>query len=129
MAHADSAVSVSTEEQANSAREMLHYYNISLHHLSFDILAMFDADRIENIEQAKAEVAFAVTKFRLALDSAVFNGALLLRETEVQKFVAIAEKYGVSENDVARIPRLFKSRYSAAERVANVLAEYPEYKG
>lgn len=124
----------STDKQANEnaaeCREYLHNYDIALTHLAGYLNGQVDADEVESVEIAKADLAFAMARFKFVAGEAIWRGVDVDFEQELQTILTIARTHGL-DSDVQEntIRGMFGTITYWAGYITAVLRGFPHYKG
>lgn len=117
------------EENASACREYLHNYDLSLIHLTAWLNALVDPAKTPNVETAKAELAFAMARFKFVAGETIWRGTSVDFEQELQKISELASKHGIDSDDEQRILRgMFSTVTYWAGYIAGTLSDNPEYK-
>lgn len=125
-----SPVSELSEEDASGSRQNLHNYDVAFTHLAGYINAVVDEDKVPSVEIAKAELAFAVARLRFIAGEAIWRGASVDFEQELQTLLDTSSKHGLnSEIEQGTIRSMFSTVTYWAGYLTGALHRFPQYRG
>lgn len=128
MSH-NSSAEKQVEENTAEGREYLHNYDISLTHLAGYLNALVDPDKVPSVEVAKAELAFALARFKFVAGEAIWRGVDVDFEEELQTLLNLAGKHGVdSETAQSTIRGMFSTITYWAGYITAILRKFPHYR-
>lgn len=128
MSHNSSTVEL-TEDDASECREYLHNYDVALTHLTGYINAVVDPDKVPSVEIAKADLAFAIARFKFVAGDAIWRGVDVDFEQELQTLLDIARKHGIdSEVEQRSIRGMFGTVTYWVGYITGILRRFPQYR-
>lgn len=119
-----------SEEDASSAREYLHNYDVAFTHLAGYLNAVVDPDKVPSVEIAKADIAFAMARLKFVTSEVIWKHANVDFTEELQVLLTVAQKHGIDSGvEVRTIQGMFSTVTYWAGYITGILTKFPSYKG